>query len=168
VWTLYALIPLLLIPTGRGIDAAAARAAPRLGRLTLWFATLSAGAMLVGLARWPTLQWSLAETWPTADSAARQAMTTTFDRANLYLGNLIGEFLGELFLNGFFLAATLALSVVRTRHWLLIGGLAASALGFVAMLRNLAPFVAPAAALNNIVLPVWMLVLGVALFTTRE
>ena len=157
------MIPLLLIPTGRGVEAAAQSAAPRPGRLALWLATLSAIAMVIGLARWPTLQWTLAESWTAASPSSRDAMTSTFDRANLYLGNVIGEFLGELFLNGFFLTATLALVAVRPRRWLLIAGVVASALGFAAMLRNLTPLVASAAALNNIVLPLWMLTLGIAL-----
>ena len=71
---------------------------------------------------------------------------------------------GELFLNGFFLASSLALSSGRPRRrWLAVSGVAASALGWVAMLRNLTSLVAPAATLNNIVLPLWMLTLGLAL-----
>ena len=83
--------------------------------------------------------------------------------ANLYLGNVVGEFAGELFLNGFFFTSALALAPGRRRHrWLIIVGIAASALGWIAMFRNVAPVVA-LAAINNVVLPLWMLTLGVVL-----
>jgi hypothetical protein len=67
-------------------------------------------------------------------------------------------------LNGFFLLASLALSAGRPRRrWLAVSGVAASTLGWIAMLRNLTSVVVPVAALNNIVLPLWMLTFGLAL-----
>jgi 2-methylaconitate cis-trans-isomerase PrpF len=42
-------------------------------------------------------------------------------------------------------------------------GVAASVLGWIAMLRNVTPLVASVATLNNVVLPLWMLMLGVVL-----
>ena len=93
-------------------------------------------------------------------------LASRFASANLYLGNVIGECVGELFLNGFFLASSMALSTGQPqRGWLAYSGVAASALGWIAMLRNLTPLVAPVAALNNVVLPLWMLTLGLALAT---
>lgn len=164
VWLLYGLIPLLLLPTAIGVNEAARATAPRLGRAILWLATLSALAMMTGLLRWPTLHWTLAQAWASASPAARDVLAGRFDTANLFLGNVVGEFVGELFLNGFFLAASTALSTGQPRRrWLAVSGVAASALGWIAMLRNLTPLVAPIAALNNIVLPLWMLVLGLAL-----
>ena len=67
-------------------------------------------------------------------------------------------------LNGFFLTSSVALSAGQPRRrWLAVVGIAASALGWVAMLRNLTPLVAPLATLNNIVLPLWMMTLGLVL-----
>ena len=120
--------------------------------------------MMTGLLRWPTLHWMLAQEWTSASPASRDVIAGRFGTANLYLGNVIGEFAGELFLNGFFLTSSLALSAGRPRRrWLAFLGVAASALGWIAMLRNLTPLVAPAATLNNIVLPLWMLTLGLVL-----
>jgi hypothetical protein len=168
VWFVYGFIPLLLVPTGRGVDAAARIAAPRLGTVALSLAGLSAAAMMTGLLRWPTLHWSLAQTWEAASPASRDGIATTFATANRYLGNVIGEFLGELFLNGFFLVASLAIAAAAPhRRWLIYAGGAASVLGWIAMLRNITPLVASAADANNIVLPLWMLTLGIALVTTR-
>jgi hypothetical protein len=122
--------------------------------------------MMAGLLRWPTLQWTLAHQWTSASPAGREQLAQRFTTANLYLGNVIGEFAGELFLNGFFLATALVLAARPRRRWLAYAGIAASALGWMAMLRNLTPLVAPIADLNNLVLPLWMLVLGLALATT--
>ena len=97
-------------------------------------------------------------------SATRDQLASRFGTANLYLGNVIGEFAGELLLNGFFLTSSVALSVGQPRRrWLAVVGIAASAFGWVAMLRNLTPLVAPLATLNNIVLPLWMMTLGLVL-----
>lgn len=164
VWLVYGLIPLLLVPTAIGVNEAARATAPRLGRAILWLATLSALAMMTGLLRWPTLHWTLAHAWASASPAARDVLAGRFDTANLYLGNVVGEFLGELFLNGFFLVSSVALSTGQPRRrWLAYSGVAASTLGWIAMLRNITPIVTPVATLNNVALPVWMLALGLVL-----
>ena len=164
VWLVYGLIPLLLVPTALGVKEAAREAAPRLGRGVVWLAAFSALAMMTGLLRWPTLHWMLAQEWTSASPAARDVIASRFTTANLYLGNVTGEFAGELFLNGFFLTSSLALSAGGPRRrWLAFLGVAASALGWIAMLRNLTPLVAPVATLNNMVLPLWMLTLGLVL-----
>jgi hypothetical protein len=168
VWVIYSLIPMLLLPTGRGVRDAAHATSPRLGQAAVWLATISAVAMMTGLLRWPTLQWQLAQEWTSASPVSRELLAGRFATANLYIGNVIGEFAGELFLNAFFLTAALILAAPRPhpRRWLAVAGAAASALGWVAMLRNITSVVAPAAALNNIVLPLWMLLLALALATT--
>ncbi|MFG5408889.1 hypothetical protein ABXN37_13380 [Piscinibacter sakaiensis] len=91
-----------------------------------------------------------------------------FAASNSYLGSFIGEFLGELFLNLFFVvsAAVLTRSGAAPRG-LLLASLAAGLLGGVAMLRNVLPMVQAVAALNNAVLPAWMLVLGGVLVRHR-
>jgi len=169
VWILYGLIPLLLIPTAMGVYAAGRQAVPLLARAAVIMAVLSALTMMAGLLRWPSLHWQLALAYADASPGAREAIAATFAASNSYLGNFIGEFLGELFLNTFFLFASLALtwSAVPSRRWLLIAGSSASLLGGLAMLRNATPWVEPIAALNNVVLPIWMLVLGVAMLRHR-
>ncbi len=169
VWVLYGLIPLLLIPTAVGVYAAGRQAAPLLARAAVIMAVLSAMTMMAGLLRWPSLHWQLALAYTDASPGAREAIAAAFAASNSYLGNFIGEFLGELFLNTFFLFAsiTLARSASPSRRWLVLAGSAASLLGGLAMLRNATPWVEPIAALNNVVLPVWMLVLGVALVRHR-
>jgi Domain of unknown function (DUF4386) len=169
VWVLYGLIPLLLVPTAMGVYAAGRQAAPMAARTALIMAVLSAATMTAGLLRWPSLHWQLALAYTDASPPAREAIAAAFAASNSYLGNYIGEFLGELFLNAFFLCASITLTrpAAPSRRWLLVAGSAASLLGAVAMLRNVTSLVEPIAAINNVVLPVWMMVLGVALWRHR-
>ncbi len=168
VWVLYGLIPLLLVPTALGVYAAGRQAAPTASRLAVILAVLSAASMMAGLLRWPSLHWQLALAYADASPAAREAIGAVFAASNSYLGNFVGEFLGEMFLNAFFFSASLALArAAGGSRWLVAAGSAASLLGGLAMLRNAVPLVEPIAALNNAVLPVWMLVLGVVLLRHR-
>jgi hypothetical protein len=169
VWVLYGLIPLLLVPTALGVHAAARQAAPLAARAALITAVLSALTMMAGLLRWPSLHWQLALAYADASPGAREAIAATFAATNSFLGNFVGEFLGELFLNAFFLSAAIALTRAASTsgRWLLVVGSFASLLGGLAMLRNATSWVEPIAELNNVVLPIWMLVLGVVLLRYR-
>ncbi len=51
--------------------------------------------------------------------------------------------------------------------WLGIGGVVVALIGFVAMFRNVTPAVAAIAEANNYVLPLSLIVLGVALARER-
>lgn len=168
VWVLYGLVPLLLVPAALGVYAAGRHAAPVLARAAVVLAVLSAVSMVVGLLRWPSLHWELALAYDVASPAAREVIAAVFDASNSYLGNFIGEFLGELFLNLFFIGASWVLTRgAADPRWPWVAALAAGLLGGVAMLRNALPVVEPVAALNNLVLPVWMLVLGLVMLRRR-
>ncbi|MGE0158301.1 MAG: hypothetical protein AB7T31_02750 [Gemmatimonadales bacterium] len=160
VWIVYALLPLLLVPGGLGVHAALRASAPNATRAAVVLATVAAMSMLVGLARWPTLHWQLALAWSAASSEARQAIAPMFDGLNLYLGTFIGEFVGEIALNGFFACSAYALLRGGSR----LGGVAgftAAALGLLAAFRNVTPAVAVVAEVDNYVLPIWLIVSGV-------
>lgn len=92
-------------------------------------------------------------------------MAAVFLATNSYLGNYVGEFLGELFLTAFLLCASLVLADQsgRSGRWLRRAGLIAALCGWTAMARNVTPLVSTIAAANNVILPVWMLLLGVTL-----
>lgn len=169
VWAVYGMIPLLLVPAGLGIHAALTPRAPSLGRYALIFALAAAGAMMAGLLRWPSIQWALAERYVVSTTPAEQgAIAAVFAGLNSYLGNFIGEFLGELTLNLSFLFTALGLRRVPScPKWIATAGLVAAVLGLVALWRNVTPLVAQAAAVENYVLPAWMILLGVALVRWR-
>ena len=91
-----------------------------------------------------------------------------FDGLNAYLGQYIGEFVGELTLNLFFLCAALGMRRAGGfPRWAAVGGTVAAAFGLVGMWRNVTPLVAGVAEVENYVLPVWMIVLGVLLVRAR-
>ena len=162
VWTVYALLPLLLIPAGVGAAALLRRAAPDAMRAATVFSAVAAVSMLLGLARWPTVHWELARAYAAASPDARPAIDAVFAGLNAYLGNFIGEFTGELALNAFFVLS--AVGLIRSGRTRAGGaGLAAGAVGLIAAFRNVTPAVALVAEINNYVLPLWLIALGVVL-----
>lgn len=92
VWGLYGLLPLLLIPAGLGAYSALREESAGIMRVAAAMAFLSALAMLLGLLRWPSVHWSLANAYVGAGSdAERAAIAALFDGLNSLLGNFIGE-----------------------------------------------------------------------------
>lgn len=166
VWTLYAFIPLLLIPAGIGITAAFQRYAPLTSLAAAGFASLAALAMAIGLSRWSTMQWDLALRWERFGD--REQIVIFFNYLNLMLGRVLGEFVGEIALNLFFMLTGLVFLDARRPRWQGVAGCVVGAVGFVAAFRNLTPAVGPIAEADNYLLPLWLIVLGVLLARSRE
>jgi len=162
VWALYSVLPLVFIPAGIGaFEALRQRAAGPL-RVGALFAFLAAVSMMLGLMRWPSVHWALAEAWGTATEGERLVLSTIFDGLNRYLGNYIGEFLGELSFSVFFVLSGLGLSRhERAPRWLGWWGIATGVLGLLGMWRNVTGSVDAVAAVNNYLLPAWMIGFGV-------
>ncbi len=162
VWAVYALLPLAFIPAGAGAFHALRHVREGTMRTAMLFASLSAIAMMLGLMRWPSLHWELARAFEQASPPARESMSAVFAGLNVHLGNYIGEFLGELSLNLFFLlsALTMLKPTGVAPRWLALVGIATAVAGMVGMFRNVADIVAPVAAVNNYLLPIWMVLFG--------
>ena len=169
VWAIYALLPLLWIPAGVGAFQALRPRSEGSMRTAMLFALVSSLAMMAGLMRWPSLHWELAQAWAAVPSA-RPALEAVFNGANRYLGNYIGEFLGELAINVFFLLSALAMlkSDSGFPKWIAYFGLVATLGGGIAMFRNAVPAVMPVSDVNNYLLPIWMITFGVALIRHRS
>ena len=168
VWALYAFLPLICLPAGVGAYGALRRFYPGAMLLALQCAVMAAVSMMLGLMRWPSVHWHLAELQAAATPDQQQLIAAVFDGLNTYLGNYIGEFLGELSYNVFFLLSSWTLLRSRTTPiWVAAVGLTAAGAGFVGMFRNVTVAVAPVAAINNYLLPLWMIVFGVVLFRHR-
>lgn len=165
VWAAYALLPLLLIPAAAGAVGALRQADGRTDtavRLGLILQTVAALCMTLGLARWSTAQWSLAQHWVKADEAQRVGLAATFDVLNVFLGNGIGEFVGEATLYGSFIAFAVALYHTGSRKVAVLAVTTAIA-GWIGMFRNVTHSVQLAADVTNALLPLFLIVFGVTL-----
>jgi hypothetical protein len=132
--------------------------------LALVFAVVAALALMLGLMRWPSVHWHLALAYEHTGPPEQAIISSIFDGLNTYLGNYLGEFLGELSFSAFFLFTSIVwLQAPRTASWIGWVGVATAAFGFAGMFRNVTDVVAPIAALNNYLLPAFMIILGIAL-----
>lgn len=163
VWAVYALLPLLLVPAVVAVLPALRHEARdhSAALLAVVLQVVSSLAMTLGLARWSTLQWRLAEAYrDAAGDADRAVIAATSDALNALLGNAMGEFVGELTLFGSF-AALAVLLQRRGARWLAALAWLTAVTGWVAMFRNVTPAVDAASALPNTLLPLFLIVLGV-------
>ena len=164
VWALYAFLPLFWIPAGAGAFQALRDRSEGSMRVAMHFATVAAVSMMLGLMRWPSIHWELARAYGAGTVEQRPVYDALFLGLNRYLGNYIGEFLGELSVSIFFLLS--AIAILRARDWpRWIGyvGLITAVAGMIGMFRNVASIAAPFAEVNNYLLPLWMIIFGVAL-----
>ena len=164
VWTIYAFLPLIWIPAG--VAAYEALAPVRRGAMRLAFgcAIVAALAMMLGLMRWPSIHWHLAQAFAQAAPPEQAVLAATFDGLNTYLGNFIGEFLGELAFSAFFLLTSLVwLEAPSRARWIGWVGVITALAGLIGMFRNVTGAVALVADVNNYLLPLFMIILGVAL-----
>lgn len=102
--------------------------------------------------------------------AERAAISAVFAGLNSFLGNYVGEFLGELSFSLFFLLSGLAVLArgARFARWIGYHGIFTAAVGMIGMFRNVTDLVAPVAAANNYLLPLWMIIFGVALIRAPD
>lgn len=160
-WALYSVLPLVFVPAGIGAFEALRERAAGPMRAGALFALLAAVSMMLGLMRWPSMHWALAGAWTTAGTEERAALAAVFDGLNLYLGNFVGEFLGELCFSVFFVFSGVGLlRHSPARRGLGAWGIATGVLGLIGMWRNVTPAVALVAAANNYLLPAWMIGFG--------
>lgn len=165
VWAIYALLPLMWIPAGVGAFHSLRRANEGGMRVAMLFAVVATISMMLGLMRWPSIHWELAQAYATASPAGREAIAAVFSGLNAFLGNYVGEFLGEISFNMFFLISALAMrrSGSGFPQWMGIVGIATALAGLVGMFRNVTDFVDIVADVNNYLLPLWMITFGVGL-----
>ena len=170
VWALYGFLPLIWIPAGVGAFHALRGVREGSMRVAMLFAVISAISMMLGLLRWPSIHWSLAQAYAAGGDAERLALGAVFAGLNSFLGNYIGEFLGELSFSAFFLLSSLAMLVRGTGfpRWIGYLGIFTAIAGLLGMFRNVTADVNPIAALNNYLLPLWMIIFGVALIRQRQ
>jgi hypothetical protein len=168
LWAVYACIPLLLIPAAIGTRALLRDAAPNALQAAGLLAAIAAVTMMVGLARWPTIQWELALSYASASPEGRLLLDGIFSGLNVYLGNFLGEFIGEIAMNGYFmLTGFAALRAADWPRWFGIAGMVTGTAGLVGAFRNVTGVVQPVADVNNYLLMVWLVVMGIMIFRAR-
>ena len=165
VWALYGFLPLAWVPAGVGAFHALRREREGSMRTAMLFALIAAVSMMLGLLRWPSIHWALAQAYARADAPERTAIAALFAGLNSYLGNYIGEFLGELSISVFFLLSASAMLARGSGlpRWMGYLGVVTATAGLIGMFRNVTDLVAPVAAVNNYLLPLWMIVFGIGL-----
>jgi hypothetical protein len=169
-WAFYAFLPLIWLPAGVGAFHALRHVREGTMRAAMLFAVVAAISMMLGLMRWPSVHWELAQAFAHASPAGREAMAAVFAGLNVYLGNYVGEFLGELSVSMFFLlsALTLLQAAAAAPRWIAILGILTALAGMIGMFRNVSDAVAPIAELNNYLLPLWMIIFGIWLIRARR
>jgi len=170
VWAIYGFLPLIWIPAGVGAFHALRDVREGSMRAAMLFAVLSAISMMLGLLRWPSIHWTLAQAYAGGTEADRAAIGAIFAGLNSFLGNYVGEFLGELSFSVFFLLSGLAMLAKGSAfpRWVGYLGIFTAAAGLIGMFRNVTSVVAPIASVNNYLLPLWMIIFGVALVRHRQ
>jgi hypothetical protein len=169
IWAIYGFLPLIWIPAGVGAFQALRHVHEGSMRIAMLFAVVSAISMMLGLLRWPSIHWTLAETYAAAAPPDQAVIATVFAGLNSFLGNYIGEFLGELSFSIFFLLSALTMLAPGAGFPRGVGffGVFTGVAGLIGMFRNVSGIVAPVAAINNYLLPLWMIVFGIALLRYR-
>ncbi len=165
VWAIYGFLPLIWIPAGVGAFQALRDVREGSMRVAMLFAIVSAVSMMLGLLRWPSIHWTLAQAYAAGSDADQMAISATFAGLNSFLGSYVGEFLGELSFSLFFLLSGLAMLArgARFARWVGYLGVFTALAGMIGMFRNVTGVVDPIAAVNNYLLPIWMIVFGVSL-----
>jgi hypothetical protein len=169
VWAIYGFLPLIWIPAAVGAFHALRDVREGSMRVAMFFAIVSSLSMMLGLLRWPSIHWSLAQSYVAGGDAERAAVTALFAGLNSFLGNYVGEFLGELAFSLFFLLSALAMLArgAMFPRWVGYIGVVTAIAGLLGMFRNVTAVVSPIAQLNNYLLPLWMIIFGVALLRYR-
>jgi len=169
VWAIYGFLPLIWIPAGVGAFHALRDVREGSMRVAMQFALVAAVSMMLGLLRWPSIHWDLAQAYAAGGEADRAVIGATFAGLNSFLGNYVGEFLGELSFSLFFLLSGLAMLAREARfpRWVGYLGVFTAVAGLIGMFRNVTDVVDPIAAVNNYLLPLWMIVFGVYLVRHR-
>ncbi|MEI6729149.1 MAG: DUF4386 family protein [bacterium] len=164
VWVLYALISLLWIPIAVGVYQNLKQYNPGTMLLSQILAIIAGLSGTIGLARWSTLQWSLAELFIKADDSQKAIISTLFDAFNLYFGQFFGEFISEMSWSLFFVLVGLTLFKIQSRiKWF---GLLTLFTGFIHVIAAFRNVWSPAYSLQQVInsilyLPIFLIIFGI-------
>ena len=169
IWAIYALLPMILIPAALGTYSYLKNKNNTLAMAGLIFATIAALTNMLGLMRWPSIHWTLAQSFASSTPEQQATINTIFRGLNIYLGNYIGEFLGELTMNTWFLTLGLVLFTVKGKlKYFGYLAILTAILGYIGGFRNVTQLVSPIADINNYLLPIFLILLGIVLLRAKR
>ncbi len=169
VWAIYAFLPLVLIPSALGTYTFLKNRNNSLALAGLIFATIASLANMLGLMRWPSIHWILAQSFTTSTDGQKATINAIFQGLNIYLGNYIGEFLGELTMNVWFLTIGMLLFTSKTKlKYFGYFALITAMLGFIGGFRNVTTTASIVAEINNYLLPLFLMSLGITLIKINK
>jgi len=168
MWAIYAFLPLLLIPGAVSTYYSCPSGRERM-TFALVCASLAVLAMTLGLMRWPSIHWVLADAYVQGGPETKNGVAAVFNGLNLYLGTYVGEFLGEVLFSMFIaLSGYSFLKELRFPKWLGWFGVFFSISFLAGAFRNLVHAIQPVADINNALLPLWLIVIGVMLIRSAR
>lgn len=155
-WGLYAILPLSISVAARFSTGVFRSLPPFWAKIGTYAGIASGVSMSVALLRWTTLYTALASSLETAN--LRQAAHIV-DWTNLWLGKILGEFVGEILLGTFSLSLASALISRRTRIVAALLGTLGSLL-WVGAFRWAIPPLSVVSSITNLLLPLTLVVFG--------
>ncbi|MEM9133150.1 MAG: DUF4386 family protein [Actinomycetota bacterium] len=162
----------LLLPVGiavtRWADGGARATLSTLALIAMGAAAVSSGMRTIGIIRWLSTMFPLAESWEVADDAERAIIAVQFDAVNNY-GGAIGELLGV----GLFAVVWLAVTALGPgrRHrggWFVISGAVVAAVVAVPLIDLAGVDPGAAVILSGTAFNLWLLAVGVAMIRDTE
>ena len=161
VWGLYAFIPLLLLPVAVAVRNIVQHSSVV---LTLAMITLSLSALVMhlGLLRWPSVMWYLAQSHEEVLVVSEQSKLI-FDVSNIYLGNFLGELSGEILMSVFFMLFGVAcLQYKLCARWVALYLLMSAVFTFAGSLRIFSENAKLISDFNNLAMfiPISFLIVG--------
>lgn len=104
-WAFYAFLPLLWIPVAVGTYNALRDKNEGMMQIAKYLLIICSISMMLGLMRWPSIQWHLGLMWEHSDASQQKVLSAVFKGINNFFGNYIGEFLGEFCLSIFIITS---------------------------------------------------------------
>ena len=171
-WYLMVISAILFIPISVMLHPYLAREDTPYMTVATTFGVTASIVQMLGFIRWPFLVPTLASAYlnPSTSEATRAAIAVTFSAFNQYAGVGVGEHLGYLFTALW--TMLIALAMPNSKHFSTWLGWMGATAAFGILLGTLEPAGVPFVGLINaiayIVWAIWLVILGIRLFTGKR
>lgn len=164
LWLAYALVPILLIPSAIAFNQLLGRNLKNIMNLATVFAVLGVFCMVLGLLRWPSLNYYLASFYKTADSTYKNLIELVYYSFNIYAGKFIGEVLAETFINLWFIFIGISFFKGETKNTAIgVLCIVVALLGSIGIYNTATIRMPVFYPVTSFLIPLWSFVLGIVL-----